>query len=74
MASGASFRGTTPNGCGSSTRRVAPSIGEPVTVRDLSGRGYVGAVLMWYGYAIEAIYAVLGTVLIATVTGILIYH
>jgi hypothetical protein len=31
------------------------SIGEPAKVRDLSGRSYVGAVLMWYGYAIEAI-------------------
>jgi hypothetical protein len=29
---------------------------------------------MWYGYAIEAIYTVLGTVLAATVLGILIYH
>jgi hypothetical protein len=29
---------------------------------------------MWYGYAIEAIYAVVGTVLIAIVAGILIYH
>jgi hypothetical protein len=29
---------------------------------------------MWYGYAFEAIYIVLGTVLMATVLGILIYH
>ena len=29
---------------------------------------------MWYGYTIEAIYTVLGTVLIAAVAGILIYH
>jgi hypothetical protein len=29
---------------------------------------------MWYGYAIEAIYTVLGTVLILIVVGILIYH
>ena len=29
---------------------------------------------MWYGYAFEAIYIVLGTVLIATVLGILVYH
>jgi hypothetical protein len=29
---------------------------------------------MWYGYALEAIYIVLGTVLMATVLGILIYH
>jgi hypothetical protein len=29
---------------------------------------------MWYGYAIEAIYTVLGTVLVASVIGILIYH
>jgi len=29
---------------------------------------------MWYGYAFAAIYIVLGTVLIATVLGILIYH
>ena len=29
---------------------------------------------MWYGYAFEAIYIVLGTVLSATVLGILIYH
>ena len=28
---------------------------------------------MWYGYTFEAIYVVLGTVLIATVLGILIY-
>jgi hypothetical protein len=29
---------------------------------------------MWYGYAFEAIYIVLGTVLTATVLGILVYH
>jgi hypothetical protein len=29
---------------------------------------------MWYGYAFEAIYVVLGTALLATVLGILIYH
>jgi hypothetical protein len=29
---------------------------------------------MWYGYAFEAIFIVLGTVLTATVVGILIYH
>jgi hypothetical protein len=29
---------------------------------------------MWYGYAIEATYVVLGTMLTATVLGILIYH
>ena len=29
---------------------------------------------MWYGYAIEAIYIMIGTVLIATVVGILVYH
>ncbi len=29
---------------------------------------------MWYGYVFEAIYIVLGTVLTATVLGILIYH
>ena len=29
---------------------------------------------MWYGYTFEAIYIVLGTVLTATVLGILIYH
>jgi hypothetical protein len=29
---------------------------------------------MWYGYAFEAIYIVLGTVSTATVLGILIYH
>ena len=29
---------------------------------------------MWYGYAFEAIYIVLGTVLTAIVLGILIYH
>jgi hypothetical protein len=29
---------------------------------------------MWYGYTFEAIYIVLGTVLIATVLGILVYH
>jgi hypothetical protein len=55
-------------------KRVAPSIGEPVKVRDLSGRGYGGAVLMWYGYATEAIYIVIGTVLIASVFGILVYQ
>jgi len=44
---------------------------EPVRIRD---RGYVWALLMWYGYAFEAIYIVLGTVLTATVLGILIYH
>ena len=30
--------------------------------------------VMWYGYAIEAIYIMIGTVLIATVAGILVYH
>ena len=30
--------------------------------------------LMWYGYAFEAVYVVLGTVLIPTVLGILVYH
>jgi hypothetical protein len=29
---------------------------------------------MWYGYGFEAIYVVLGTVLGASVLGILIYH
>ena len=29
---------------------------------------------MWYGHAFEAIYIVLGTVLTATVLGILVYH
>jgi hypothetical protein len=29
---------------------------------------------MWYGYAFEAIYVVLGTVLIATIIGIIVYH
>jgi hypothetical protein len=29
---------------------------------------------MWYGYAFEAIYIVLGTMLTATILGILIYH
>jgi len=29
---------------------------------------------MWYGYAIEATYIMISTVLIATVVGILIYH
>jgi hypothetical protein len=29
---------------------------------------------MWYGYAFEAIYIVLGTVLTATILGILLYH
>jgi hypothetical protein len=48
---------------------------KPVKARDLSGRGgYVGGVLMWYGYAIEAIYIMMGVVLIATVDGILIYN
>jgi hypothetical protein len=30
--------------------------------------------VMWYGYAMEAIYTVLGTVLIGVVTGILVYQ
>jgi hypothetical protein len=30
--------------------------------------------IMWYGYAFEAIYVIIGTVLTATVLGILIYH
>jgi len=29
---------------------------------------------MWYGYAIEAIYIMIGTVLTVFVVGILIYH
>jgi hypothetical protein len=29
---------------------------------------------MWYGYAFEAIYVVLGTALGATVLAILVYH
>jgi hypothetical protein len=29
---------------------------------------------MWYGYAFEAVYVALGTVLIPTVLGILVYH
>jgi hypothetical protein len=29
---------------------------------------------MWYGYAFEAIYVVLGTVLGVTVLAILVYH
>ncbi len=29
---------------------------------------------MWYGYAMEAIYIMTGTVLTASVVGILIYH
>jgi hypothetical protein len=29
---------------------------------------------MWYGYAFEAIYVVLGTVLSASLLGILFYH
>ena len=29
---------------------------------------------MWYGYAMEAIYTIIGTVLIAIVVGILIYQ
>jgi hypothetical protein len=29
---------------------------------------------MWYGYAFEAVYIVLGTVLTASILGILIYH
>jgi hypothetical protein len=35
---------------------------------------YVGAVLMWYGYAFEAIYVVLGALLSASLLGILVYH
>ena len=42
-------------------------------VHDPRGRGYVDAILMWYGYTIEAIYIVLGTVLIPVVLGMLIY-
>jgi hypothetical protein len=34
----------------------------------------VGADLFWYGYAFEAIYIVIGTLLTATVPGVLIYH
>jgi hypothetical protein len=30
--------------------------------------------VMWYGYAFEAIYVVIGTVLTAIILGILIYH
>ena len=29
---------------------------------------------MWYGYAFEAIYVVLGTVLVVSILGILVYH
>jgi hypothetical protein len=29
---------------------------------------------MWYGYAFETIYVVIGTVLTVTVLGMLIYH
>jgi hypothetical protein len=29
---------------------------------------------MWYGYAFEAVYIVLGTVVTASILGILIYH
>jgi len=35
--------------------------------------GNVGAAGMWYGYLTEAIYVVLGTLLIASVVGILVY-
>jgi hypothetical protein len=35
--------------------------------------GDVGAVPMWYGYAIEAIYVVIGTMLIPVVLGMLFY-
>jgi hypothetical protein len=46
-----------------------------VKVNDLKDSpGNEGASSMWYGYAMEAIYTVLGTVLAATVLGILIYH
>jgi len=38
------------------------------------GRGYSGSALMWYGYAIEAIYIVLGTALIPIFLGVLIYQ
>jgi hypothetical protein len=34
----------------------------------------LGEFLMWYGYAFEAIYVMLGTMLGARVLGILIYH
>jgi hypothetical protein len=33
-----------------------------------------GAVVTWYGYAVEVVYIVLGTALAATVLGILVYH
>jgi hypothetical protein len=29
---------------------------------------------MWYGYAMEAVYTVLGTVLVLVVVGILVYQ
>jgi hypothetical protein len=35
---------------------------------------YGGADLMWYGYAIETVFIVLDTVLVAVTLGILIYH
>ena len=34
----------------------------------------LGEFPMWYGYAFEAIYVMLGTMLGASVLGILIYH
>ena len=45
---------------------------EPVKLHDVST--YIGVVLMWYGYAFEAIYVALGTLLVPAVLGILIYH
>jgi hypothetical protein len=43
-------------------------------VRDLDTSWLRWCSLMWYGYAFEAIYIVLGTALFATVLCILIYH
>jgi hypothetical protein len=34
----------------------------------------VGRAAMWFGHAMEAIYIVLGTVLVASVVGILVYN
>ena len=80
MADEISFPPFAPVGGGLGNRAIRNLV---IDARDSAGvfqtvllrsRGYVGAVLMWYGYVFEAIYIVLGTVLTATVLGILIYH
>jgi hypothetical protein len=68
------FRSATPKLLVNKKVKIALRILEPVKVSDLKTVLVIGAVPMWYGYAIEAIYTILGTVLIAIVLGILIYQ